>query len=208
MSAPRIDTFRNVVDAVMTRLEEIRPEIEDIHDLAYNRTRAMGDKVKGGSVDYALDTHGDMRARELYIDAAARLVGLGRATEQSLKAIRRYLNQDDGRIRRYNGSVITAAEFDGAVTARSRRSARGEHHPHRVVAQPERAHRIDPNVELEQLRGAVRRLAKHLDREHRGCVNEDGARRGRWLDRSIMNPAQRDALDRALLTEADRAAAS
>lgn len=211
MSAPRIDTFRRTLDAVVQRLEEIRPEIEDIHDLAYNRARAQYEKVSGGdptAVGIDLDNHGDKRARDLYTNVAARLVGLGRALEDDLKALRRHLNQQEDRPRRYNGSVVTAAEFDGALHAKGQRQDRGERSPHRVVAQPERRHSIDPNVELEQLRGAVRRLAKHLDREHVHCYGDDRKRRPRWLDRSTMSPAQRDAFDRALLIRSDEEKAS
>lgn len=207
MSAPRIDTLRNVLDAVQQRLDEFRPEIEDLHEMAYNRAKAA-QEVPGrtSSHDFALDTHGDMRARELYIDIAARLVGLGREVEKSAKAVRRYLNRDDGRIRRFNGTEISAEEFDQARNARRRRALRGERHPHRVVSQPERAHHLDPTVELEQLRGAVRRLAKHLDRDHVACRDEDGKRRPRWLDRASMSPAQRDAFDRALIRDGEPAA--
>lgn len=200
MSAPRIDTFRNVLDSVQTLLCELRPNIEDIHTLAYDRPKAeMQSRVAGGTRDYALDTHGDMRARTLYIEVAARLVGLGRAAEQDLKQLRRFLNQDGGPPLRRDGSAdVDAVEFTQAAYARERRLARQEHHPHRLVAQPERKHHLDPTVELEQLRGAVRRMTKRLDEEHTGCVGENGRRKPRWADRSSLSPAQRDAWDRAL----------
>lgn len=202
MSAPRIDTFRNTLDAVIRRIEDdLWPEVADLHDLAYNRTRAANEqeaKRRGGPVDYALDNHGDTKARNLYIAVANRMIDLARGAEDAAKDIRRHLNKQDDRPRSRTGSVITAAEFDEAMSARRRRAERGERHPHRVVAQPERRHSIDPSVELEQLRGAVRRLAAHLDREHRGCFDDGGQRKARWLDRSVLSPGQSDALDRAL----------
>lgn len=53
-------------------------------------------------------------------------------------------------------------------------------------------------TELEHLRETVRRIAKRCDTEHKGCRDEDGRRKGKWLDRSILSPAQRDAFDRAV----------
>lgn len=211
MSAPRIDTFLRTVEVVMIRLSEIVPEVEDVHDLAYNRTRAAYEKVSGGdptAVGIDLDNHGDRKARELYTAVATDLVRLAVALEKNLKALRRHMNYSEDRPRRYAGKMVTAAEFDSANHARSQRIDRGEHAPHRNVAQPERHHRVDPNVELEQLRGAVRRMAKHLDREHTGCRDEDGKRKPRWLDRAAMSPSQRDAIDRALLIRTDESAAS
>lgn len=204
MSAPRIDTFRNLIASLVDKLQELDPDIADLHDLAYNRHRAANEaKVKGGTRDYALDTHGDLRARDLYTKTAARLVGLGREAEKDLKDIRRYLNATDRAIRLDHTADVTATEFDQAHNARTRRLARGERHPHLLVSQPERRHHIDPTVELEQLRGAVRRLAAHLDQEHRDCTHapdEHGRRRRkrRWFARDLLGPAQRDAMDRAL----------
>lgn len=211
MSAPRIDTFRNTLDAVQQRLDELWLEVADLHDLAYDRRRAVNEKVSGGdptAVGIDLDNHGDRRARDLYIDAARSVMDLAHGAEDAIKAIRGYLNRGADRPTRINGKTITAEEFDQARDARRRRTVRGERTPHRVVAQPERPHHLDPTVELEQLRGAVRRLAKHLDREHTACYGDNRKRRPRWLDRSTMSPAQRDAFDRALLIDQKDAAAS
>jgi hypothetical protein len=213
MSAPRIDTFRRTMDAVVERLAELRPDIEDVHDLAYNRTKAAAyDRVNGGDRDYALDTHGDMIARDLYIDVAAQLVGLGRGVERAAKKLRAHLNQQSSAIRRDGSADVTAAEFTQARYAQARRIDRGEQHAHAVVAQAERRHFIDPVAELEQLRTAVRRLSARMDQEHKDCRYHEGERAGkrrpRWLDRSILSPAQRTAIDRALLIEPDEAAAS
>lgn len=213
MSAPRIDTFRRTMDAVVERLAELRPDIEDIHELAYNRTKAAAyDRVSGGSPDFALDTHGDMKARDLYIDLAAQLIGFGRGVERASKKLRTHLNQQSSAIRRDGSADVTAEEFTQARYAQARRIGRGEQHAHAVVAQAERRHFIDPVAELEHLRTAFRRLAARLDEDHKDCRYHDGQREGRrrprWLDRSILSPAQRGAVDRALLIDQDTAAAS
>lgn len=205
MSAPRIDTLLRTIESVQTLLDELRPHLVDVHELAYDRAHAAAEaKVSGGSRDYALDTNGDQRARDVYIDVAARLVGLGRAAESDLKALKRFLNQDDSRPLRRDGSAdVTALEHRSARHSRLQRLARGERHPIPLVSQPERPLHVDPVVELEQLRGAVRRLVKHLDREHTGCKDGEGKRRPRWMDRSSMSPAQRDAFDRSLIRDQD-----
>lgn len=208
MSAPRIDTFRNTLDAVSELIAELRPDIEDVYELAHNRPKAAAEaRVSGGSRDYALDTHGDMHARELYTKVAAEMVGLARGAEKSMRALRRYLNRDDGRPLRLDGSAdVSAEEFAQARYARQRRTSRGEHHPHVVVAQPERIAHIDPVSELEHLRAAFRRIAARLDQEHTACRDDDGRRKQKWLDRSILSPAQRDAVDRSLIRDRDAAA--
>lgn len=207
MSAPRIDTFRNLSLHIVDLLGELGPDIEDVHDLAYNRNRAAGEaKVAGGSRDYALDSHGDMIARELYIDVAAQLVGLGRGAEKALRKLRKHLNREDTALRRDESANVSAAEFDQARYAQARRNLRGERSPHAHFAQPDRKNHIDPVMELLALQAAVRRLAAHMDREHKGCRDDDGKRKPKWLDRSILSPAQRDALDRSLIDPNEAAA--
>lgn len=199
-SAPRIDVFRRTMLAVIDRLAELGPDVEDVHDLAYNRNRAANQaKVSGGSRDYALDTHGDMEARRLYTEVAAELLGVARSAESALKKLRTHLNSEERAIR-YDGTAnVTALELLQARTARARRAARGEHHPHRNVSELDRKIHLDPVTELEHLRTAFRRIAARLDAEHKACRGEDGKRIPKWLDRSMLSPAQRDAVDRSLI---------
>lgn len=199
-SAPRIDTFRRTMLAVVDLIAELGPDVEDVHDLAYNRNRAANQaKVSGGSRDYALDTHGDMEARRLYTEVAAELIGLGRAAESALRRLRTHLNSEERAIR-YDGSAnVSATELLQARAARARREARGERHPHRNVAELDRKVHLDPVDELRHLQGAMRRIAKGLDADHRACRDEEGKRKPKWLDRSVLSPAQRDALDRSLI---------
>ena len=213
MSAPRIDTMRSLLTNLRQQLDALEPDLEDIHDLAYNRHRAgQNERTKGGQPDYSLDTHGDTKARELYTAVAARLLGWGRETEKALKAMRSHLNQQSTALRRDDSASVSAAEHSSALLARTRRLQRGERHPHVVVAQPTRKQHLDPNLELEHLQQAVRRLATAFDGsalEHTGCVAADTGRRKpkpRWADRSILSPAQRSALDRALIDQQQAAA--
>lgn len=206
MSAPRIDTLLNTLDAVAVLLREVRPHLVDVHDLAQNRARAVDERERHGRTqDYALDNHGDPKAREVYVAVAVGLVELGRETEKDLKVLRKFLNKGTRSRRLASTTEVTAAEFDQAFTARQQRKDRGEHHPLPLVAQPERKHHRDPSMELDTLRAAVRRLAASLDENHRDCetTGPNGSRRRkpRWLDRTRLTPAQSDALDRALQTE-------
>lgn len=211
--APRIDTFRNLLDHVQQLLAELRPDIDDIHDLAYNRNRAAANaRVSGGGRDYALDTHGDIQARDLYTEIGGELVGFGRLLERSIRQLRSHLNRQDTALRRDDSAAVSAAEHASALFSRGRRLERGERHPHVVVAQPTRKQHVDPNVELEHLQQAVRRLAHAFDGTtylHTGCWDPEIGRRKpkpRWADRSILSPAQRSALDRALIGDEQRTA--
>lgn len=199
MSAPRIDTFRRTIDAVIVRLSEFRAEVGDLHDLAHDRHRAGNDaKVRGGSRDYALDTHGDPRARQLYIDVAARTIGLARAVEADLKAVGRYLDAGD----RSNARTKDAEDDEviDAVNAARRRRLRGETSHHLRVAQPPIQSQVDWRQECEALRRATAKVTTRFAEMHADCEQvEDGKRRKlrRRYDLSVLSPRERDAWDRA-----------
>lgn len=209
MSTPRIDTLLNTIDSVQTYLTEIRPHLVDMHGLAIQRSRtAPGERTHGGDRDYALDNVGDPRARDLYVSVAVGLVHLGQALESDLKATKGYLNQQGRTLRRDGSADVTSDEHLSARFAQARRNQQGQRSPHPLVSQPERKGYVDPVMELDALQAAVRRLAKHLDREHGDCTKPDSTRRRvRWYDRSVMSPAQRDAFDRALIGEREQATA-
>lgn len=208
MSAPRIDTVRNLIDSITRLLAEYRPELDDLHDMAFDRVKgAPSPRVNGGKPDYSLDRYGDMKARGLYTDIAARLVGLGRAVEKDLKEVRRHLNNEGSALSRDAHNDITAAELASALHVQQQRRQRGDG-PHANFAQNTRKQHLDPNIELDHLRNAVRRMVSRIESEHRGCFDEHGKRKPKWLDRSILSPAQRDALDRALLRDPQAAQAS
>lgn len=205
---PRIDTLLNTIDSVQSLLDEIRPHLIDVHDLAQTRSKGGdGIKVHGGDHDYALDDRGDPTAKELWNATAASTIGLGRNLESNLKALRRFLNQHGSALRRNGQADVTSLEHSTSRYAQRRRYQRGEHVPVQLISQPERRHHLDPVMELDALQAAVRKLAKHLDREHGDCRNANGRRRVKWLDRSVLSPAQRDAIDRALIGQRDEATA-
>lgn len=216
MSAPRIDTLHRVIDSVIVRLDELWPDVTDLYDLAYVRHKAKASaKVRGGdptAVGIDLDNHGDPEARRLLVALANDLIGLGRDAEAHLKEIRRYLNRDDGRVKRRDRTAdVTPYEFTSARQALTRRKTRGERHPHPLVIQPERKPAVDPVMELEALRAAVRRMVPRFEQEHADCRTADDGerprRKTRRLDRSLLSAHQREAWDRAL-ADVEEAAAS
>lgn len=176
MSAPRIDTFRNTLDATILRLAELWDETHDIHDLAYNRTRAADEaRVNGGSRDFALDTNGDMVARRLYIDVARDVVEHAGVVEDSIGRIRSHLTSGSAVSTYDRSAAVPRHEVAAAITAAGRRRQRGEFSPH-LIARPAPLAYIEPTVELENLRAAVRKMAP-----------------GQKPDRSRLTPAEQDA---------------
>ena len=91
MSTPRIDTLHRVIDSVIVRLDELWPDVEDLHDLAHVRHKAAAAaKVSGGdptAVGIDLDTHGDPEARRHLAAISNDLIELGREAEKHLKLI-------------------------------------------------------------------------------------------------------------------------
>lgn len=190
MIAPRIDSTRNLIDDLILLLAEFRAEVHDIHDLAYNRKRAAEEaRVAGGSRDFALDTHGDMRARDLYRDARWALDKAETPLKVSIDAIRSHVTQGAGISAADRTKAATKAEVTAAIHAAERRAARSRLTPiesephHRISAQP-RVGYVEPTVELVTLQNAIRKMAR-LDPEH---VKPD---------RSRLTPAEQDAWRRA-----------
>lgn len=152
--APRIDTLRNRLTATVTLLGQALQGIEDLHVLAYDR-QAAGDRlaIRGGERDYALDTHGDPRAREA-------LVALSEASMKScdLIAVAAHdvvvlLNEGDTvDAQRGRGQAIDVEDFAEELENQARRSARGEYTPDRVRPQPhaEAAGRVLARVRQER----------------------------------------------------------
>lgn len=167
--APRIDTVTNRVAATRSLLELVEPELRDLHILAYDRYVAHREvMVKGGDKDYALDNHGDQRARDAY-RALSTATGdactlLAEAAHDAIALLRERTTL--GRVGRL---YIDTVELAVAIEAQARRAARAEYTPIRREPQPdaERAARA-----VEQLRGerdkaiadlerALRRLARY-----------------------------------------------
>lgn len=194
MSAPRIDTTRNMLDGLILLLAEFRAEVHDIHDLAYNRPRAADEaKVAGGSRDYALDTNGDMIARRLYIHAATTLVRVEGPVSDAIAKIRSHLTAG-GSVSGYDKTrTAPKAEVAAAIRAAERRRGRArttpvETEPHHLIAhQPPLAYQ-EPTEELDNLRSALRKTVGRAK-----------------PDRSRLTPAEQDAWRRAVAGEQAKA---
>lgn len=138
MTAIRIDTLRNEIAGARELLDMIHQELEDLHVLAYERATTLSEaKVSGGSHDYALDTHGDPRARDAYkhlgkaVDGACIL--LAEASNNALNLLRQ--GDTPGRGQRH----LRLAELGEAVAAQAKRSRRGDYTAIRRGPQPELA---------------------------------------------------------------------
>lgn len=136
--APRIDTVRNRADATRQLLGTIIDELDDLHVLAYDRVTAARElAVKGGERDWALDTHGDPRARAAYRQLAESTIGactnLAEASHNAIALLRASNPGDTPRTRR----IIATDELIEALCAQARRDERHDYTPHRAQPQPE-----------------------------------------------------------------------
>jgi hypothetical protein len=181
--APRIDTMRNRIDATISLLAMARDELEDLHVLAYERHTAASDaKVSGGARDYALDTHGDLRARDAYrrlgdaIVGGPGLVGVCDLLAGAAHDMTRVLRV--GQIGRNPSRRVSALELAEALEAQAIRVKRGEYTPVRVEKQPDlkRVSRAVADLREERDRLAVgnERLKTRLQR------NGSGKHKGGW----------------------------
>jgi hypothetical protein len=164
--APRIDTITNRVTATRALLEMVEPELRDLHVLAYDRYTARRDvMVRGGEKDYALDNHGDKRARKAYRR-------LGTATSEACELIAEAAHDAIALLREHthNGRAgphsIEAEELAAAIEAQARRAARAEYTPVARIPQPgaELAARTVDQLrrERDEARADADRLARRL----------------------------------------------
>lgn len=149
---PRIDTLRNQLSAAREMLAMAQAEADDLHVLAYDRQTVSRERTRGGQPDYALDTHGDPRAR-----AALRELSL--ATTHAAEVIADAVHQALRLLRsgeRSNGTrrLIDAEALALALEAQARRAARGEYTPVRRETQPD----------SDLIAGAVERLTRERDK--------------------------------------------
>lgn len=132
----RIDTARNRITGTTDRLNIIRNELADLHLLATDRAAAAERlHVHGGDQDYALDSHGDPRARAAYEHLAAVTLPICDLLDEAIRDALKVLRDGDSprpRTRR----TIDAAEHLEALTAQQRRRARGEYTPVPGYPQP------------------------------------------------------------------------
>lgn len=170
MTAPRIDTFRREVRDAGDLLRFLAQNVDTLHDLAYSRHRnPTADRVRGGQRDYALDTHGDPKARELYADSAKTVLALVDRLVTVEAEVRSFLTAGTA-----GGSVDLNAgtstdEVVRQIAARRRRVARGEYEPHPIAKQPVVVPSMDWQTECEVLRSAVRKVTTEFRQDHQLC---------------------------------------
>lgn len=166
--APRIDTVRNRITTAQQVLTTIHDELEDLHVLAYDRQVAAAEApVRGGQRDWALDTHGDPRARAAYRQLAEATLNacaqLAEASHNAIRVLRDHQPGDTPRTRR----LITTDELVTALAAQARRQTnRTSYQPARAIPQPEHAEvlRAAERVikERDQLRDRCEKLEARL----------------------------------------------
>ena len=162
----RIDTLRNTLAGTRRLLDMIGEEIEDLHVLAYDRQAARQEaKVSGGTADWALDTHGDQRARQAYRDLAEAVdqacVLLDDAIYDALNLLREGPSSMGRAPRR-----LRLVELGEAIASQVKRTRRGEYEPIRRGIQPD-AHNALAEItkERDTLNRALTETRKELDRE-------------------------------------------
>lgn len=204
MTAPRIDAVRAEIARTIRLLHELDDNLLDLHVLAYERGRtASGDKVNGGSRDYALDNHGSARARDLYDQVARRLRFTTGALTDDLKELRGFLTSGPNGTRRDRTADCGADEIQEAIDAQTRRRVRGEYEPTRLVAQPRVWSQTEWRNECEALRSAVRKAVAGFVEDHQWCQSATIDQRGqrpklrRRVQTKLLTPREREAWSRA-----------
>jgi hypothetical protein len=129
----RIDTARNRINATVAALQAALNNLEDLHTLAYERRRANL-TIRGTTVDWALDNHGDPAARHAYRLLANTAIGACEALTIATNEAQRVFNQGERQPR--TRPAATPTEIADAIQAQARRQARGEYTPVRLQPQP------------------------------------------------------------------------
>lgn len=177
----RIDTFRNRISGTLGLLQLVQEHLEDLHALAYDRHRAgQAQRVAGGERDYALDTHGDPKARELWHGTSLRVLDASEDLTVVLHEVLSFFAGGQTSARRDASADASVAEVLEAIAAARRRRARGEAHHALLEAQPSVVEPTSIGAELDQLRNAMRKV------------------QGQITDMSRLTPAERDATRRAV----------
>jgi hypothetical protein len=198
MTAPRIDSVRAEFRDAIHLLQQMADQLEDLHVLAYSRHRAAQEaKVRGGSRDYALDTHGDKRARDLYARTATDMHRFIGHLTSSLKEVRGYLTGGNGPSRRDPSADCTTDEVVAAMDAAARRRDRGEYSPAPLAEQPKVMSQTEWQVECEALRSAVAKVTADFQEDHQSC-QVDGRRLMRRYPMNRLTPRERDAWRRSV----------
>ena len=162
MPAPRIDTLRRQLTETAELLTTTAGILDTLHELAYDRAAASERiRVAGGQPDYALDRHGDPRARAAYARLGHMIEHLTTyVAEHSGPALDLVNAADDSNTGRHP-MAITALEHATALEAQARRIARGEFDPGRALPQA-----AVPGAR-KTIAGKIRRLEAELAAERK-----------------------------------------
>lgn len=172
--APDIRTVTNRLDAARTLLDLVREQLGELYVLANDRPRAAERlNVLGGSRDYALDGHGDPKARELYRHVALELVNLLELMAVSAHTMHGWLRRGEiDTTRRRGAQLITDDELIEVLAAQQRRIDRGEGDAP-LVAQPTRktAAEIAPlQRTIRDLQAVIGKTLPRLTNSQRGAL--------------------------------------
>jgi len=205
-----IEHLRYEVDAAIELLTMVRPHLDDLHTLAYNRHRAASQdvKVSGGSHDYALDTHGDTQARDLLNHLSTETKELITGVAKVIREAKVYLTRSDvQRVHRRDGSAdATLDEILQALRHARHRRTEGDTHA-LLVAAPVIPKGTDWQTRYETLASAVRKVTPRFAEDHANCTIVEGGRRrklSRRYDLALLTPLERDVWRESLSTPQDR----
>lgn len=134
--APRIDTLRRQLTETATLLGTTARILETLHELAYDRASADEQiRVAGGQPDYALDRHGDPRARAAYTRLGHLVNHVTTYIAENAGPALELVNAADDSTGRRHPMSITALEHAQLLEAQAGRIARGEFNPGRALPQ-------------------------------------------------------------------------
>lgn len=162
---PRLDTMRNRVAATLRLLTMVEQELEDLHVLAYDRPSAVDEaKVAGGSAEYYLDTHGNMKARDAYRALWRSLDGICQSIDGASNNALYILRKGDTPTNQ-GPRTASLTELGELIAAQERRARRGDYTAVRRGPQPDREKSVDQlRKERDQARFDLDEMTKQRDR--------------------------------------------
>lgn len=123
---PQLRVFQARLKATTTLLTVAGERLGHLHELAYDRTKAAERvPVRGGSRDYALDTNGDPKARELYRQVMLELLTVMEFCTLASHDMVKFIQGGEVTHRRLQGSATNREVLD-ALAYGQRRAERGE----------------------------------------------------------------------------------
>lgn len=157
---PDVRTMRRRLAATRELLTLVGDHLELLHDLAHDRTRAAERlRVLGGDRDYALDNHGDPKARALYQQLCWEVLDMIDDGSIAANEIIVWAKTGQPASRRRRASDAAPEDVIAAIEARDRRVARGEGAaPVELQPLPKGPTSAELLAEVSSLRGAIAKL--------------------------------------------------